>query len=231
VALEKRAEPNESILQQIRAREAWLEVAPAADRASRFATRWHYLPGYPAAAWNVEVPAWPQAVDAASPARPTVQLWWNADQHAAPAAVLKRGHDFKTLAELSGRTLRISGDELRLEAVCVERHIVQTRPAVREEQSCLMVRASHASQQPVWTRVTGVHPAGQEHRYYASIGSYTGLFWPVTTDEAESLLTSLSVVSLNDFKREAQQRGCHLKLSDAPPPSPNDFRPSALELP
>jgi hypothetical protein len=227
VALENRADGPQTSLQQVRPREAWLEVQPQAGTAAR----WHYQPGYPAAAWNVEVPAWPQAADGLSPAHPRVQLWWNADQPATPAAVVRRGHDFQTLADLAGRPVRVAGDEVRIESVCVERHVVQTRPGVRQEQSCLVVRLNHPPQQGVWVRVSGVNPIGQEHRCYASIGSYTGLFWPVTPDEAELSLASVSLLSLEEFKRESQKRGCTLRLDDLPPPSANDLRPAPLELP
>jgi hypothetical protein len=145
--------------------------------------------------------------------------------------VLKRGHDFKSLADLCDRPVRVAGDEVRVERVCVEPHVVETSPGVREEQSCLVVRLSHVPGQAVWVRVGGVNPSGQEHRHYTSAGSYTGLFWPIAADEAELLLTGVSLISLEEFKREAHGRGCTLKLDDPPPPSPNDFRPAALELP
>jgi hypothetical protein len=231
VALEKLPTDGETVWQHLRPREAWLEVQPR-DGMGPTITRWRYLPGYPAAAWNVEVPTWPQAADGVSPARPRVQLWFNADQETPAAATLRRHHDFTALADLAGRPVRVLGDEVRIESVKVEQHVVPTRPGVRESQSCLVVRLSHSPERPVWASVAGMHAVGQEHRYYSSIGGYTGLFWPVTPDEAEMALARISLISLEEFKLQAQRRGCVLSLDDVPPPTPSDFPPRApLELP
>jgi hypothetical protein len=230
VALERLASDSETVLTQSRPREAWLEVQPR-GAAAETVTRWRCVPGYPAAVWNVDVPAWPQAADGVLPARPRVQLWFNADQETPAGCTLRRGHDFTALADLRDRPLRVSGDEVLVERVAVERQVVEARPGVREPQSCLVVRLSHAPDKPVWARVGGMHAAGQEHRYYSSIGASTSFFWPVTADEAELALTSISLVSLEEFKRDAQRRGCLLKLDDVPAPAPDDFAPRApLEL-
>jgi hypothetical protein len=58
------------------------------------------------------------------------------------------------------------------------------------------------------------------------------LFWPVTPDEAELTLSSISLISLSDFQRAAEARDCLLELNDLPPPTADDFPPRApLELP
>jgi hypothetical protein len=231
MALERRLDDGESVLQMIRPRGVWLEVQPRDDAANKTITRWRYLPGYPAAVWNVEVPAWPRASAGALPARPRVQLWFNADQETPAAATLRRTHDYLALTDLAGRMVRIAGDEVRLESVSVEQHVVETRAGVREPQSCLVIRLSHEQGKPVWARAAGIRAVGQEHCYY-SIGSYTGLFWPVTADEAGLAMSSISLISLEEFKREAQQRGCWLKLDDLPAPVADDLAPRApLELP
>lgn len=229
VSLERLA--GEDSLEQLRPREAWLEVDTRQSSANIIA-RWRPVVGYPAAVWGAELPAWPQAADGISPARPRVRIWFNAEQETPAASTLRRHHDFTALSDLTGRTIRVSGDDARIEAVVVERHLVETRPGVREPQSCLVVRIGHSPEKPLWARVRGVHAVGQEHRYYPSIGSYSGLFWPVTSDEAELALANISLISLSDFKQTAQSRGCQLELNDLPPPAADDFPPRApLELP
>lgn len=232
VSLEQLAGDGDGALEQLRPREAWLELTTREPNARTIISRWRPVTGYPAAVWSADAPAWPMAAEGVTPARPRVRLWFNAEQEAPAAATLRRHHDFMALSDLAGRAVRVSGDEVTIEAVGVERHLVETRPGVRQPQSCLVVRISHPTDKRVWARVRGLHLAGQEHRYYSAIGSYSGLFWPVTSDEAELALANISLISLNDFQQAAQLRGGLLELSDLPPPAPDDLPPRApLELP
>lgn len=231
VTLEKTRDGRESRLQQIKPRESWFEVRPSKGTPEPYALRWGYQTGYPAPAWSLNVSDWPLAPAAKIPSRPVLQVWWNPDQQAPSGATLKRDHDFKTLAELTGRRVRVFGDQVCIESVHVERHVVETEPGVREPQSCLVVRLDHLPEKPVWARVAGLKPLGEEHRFYKDIGKYSGLFWPIAHDEADEAISGLSVVSLDEFKRDAQRRGFVLEMDRLPVPVPNDFRPRPpLEL-
>jgi hypothetical protein len=223
--LEKLFNRRESILQQIKPREAWFDVAAVPGAAAPFAVRWGNQPGYPAPAWRLDVPEWPV------PARPAPRVWWNPDQDTPWAVRLDRGRDFDGPSELAGRALQVEGDAVGLENVRVEEHVVETQPGVRTAQKCLVVRLVYAPGRPLWAQVGGVNPAGQEHRFYQSANRYTGLFWPVTEAEAEKNLARLGLLSLTAFKRTAEQRGFTLEMPDLPAPEPNDRRPGApIEL-
>src|SRR5262249_23652016 len=133
VTLEKSADRRETILQRLRPRLTWVEVTPRSEYEARkknprsdvcahptpYCQRWGYLPGYPAPAWGIDIPAWPRAIGAgnAGPAagptldRPVVQLWWNPDQEVAEATALDRASDFSSIKELTNRRLAVDGDK------------------------------------------------------------------------------------------------------------------------
>ncbi len=229
--MERSYDHQESRLQQIKPQETWFEVRPSKDTPAPYALRWSCQAGYPAPAWSINASAWPSAPATNVPSRPVLQVWWDPDQQAPAGATLQRDHDFKTPQELTSRSVRVFGDDVRIESVQVERHVVETQPGLREAQSCLVVRLDHAPGKPVWARVAGLRPLGEEHRFYKDIGRYSGLFWPVAPDEAREALSSLSVISLNEFKREAKRRGFVMEMDQLPTPVPNDFRPRPpLEL-
>ena len=66
---------------------------------------------------------------------------------------------------------------------------------------------------------------GFEHRFYNEAHKYTGLFWPVTSDEVEDSLNRITVYSLNQFKRQAETRKYMIELKNLKSPSSGDVRP------
>ena len=194
------------------------------DAPPPYGVRWTYHPGYPAPAWAFEVPSWPLRAEVQTPALPMVRVWWSPDLESAPSAAVERGPMLKTLLGLSSRTLPLDGDNVVIEGVQVEQHYVETKPGARELKSCLVVRMSHGVGRPVRVQVRGVRVEGQEHRYYADAGKYTGIFWPVTEEQANEL-QSLGVISVNAFKREAEQRGYYMQMDKLGPPTASDVRP------
>jgi hypothetical protein len=231
MTLEKETEPQAAALQVIKPAKVWLEVAPPGEAVSSFVTRWHYQTGYPAPAWGLDVPSWPTAAGGKSPARPVVRAWWAADRLPPPSAAIDRDIDFRNLRGLAGRVLRVDDQEVVLESVTVEDHLVEMEPGVRGQPGqlkrapCLVVRIAHGRNNPVWVQLRGLEAAGQEHRYYTTAGKYTAIFWPVVRDQAEANLAGLDVFSLTAFKREAEAQRCVVELKNLYEPQTSDLRP------
>ncbi len=224
LALEKSPSPAATTLEQIRPNETWIEVTPAGKTIGQAAVAWSEVYGYPAPAFSVESPRWPTPV-AGGVSSPLVRVWWSPDRQAPAACALRRGREFQTLGELAGTSLRVGGEDVTLESVAVETHVLETQPGRREPQPCLVVRLAHTPGQKLLVRPEGLALGGREHRFYSSIGRYTGLFWPVTSDEAATALSELGVISVDAFKLEAQRRGYALQLNKLSPPQPTDMRP------
>jgi hypothetical protein len=238
VTLEKTPDPREDLLQVLSPRWTWLEVKPrgVGERLAHFSQRWGNLAGYPAPAWDLRVPAWPgapgdtapsgnRATTGGQPARPQLRLWWNPDQNILPSGSLDRNADFRSPSDINSWPLLVDADEVRIDGVSFEDHLVEVRPGVTETQPCLVVRVRHAPFKPVWAEVRGVPAVGQEHRFYAEAGQYTGLFWPVTRQQADLNLESLSLFSVNVFKRDAERRGFTAELDNLRAPDSADVRP------
>jgi len=225
-SLEKTPDARESVLEMLRPRRTWIEVATVGEGTTPFSQRWGYRAGYPAPAWSLDVPAWPGS--AAGPVRPIARIWWNPDQETTPAATLDRGADFDSIAALAGRVVSVDRAEVQIEGVDVEEHLVETRPGIKEKQSCLVVRLRHAEGKPVWAEAGGLAFEGREHRFFAQANASTSLFWPATKHRAEDALRSLRLYSVPAFKREAEQRGYHIELGDLKAPEASDVRPRPL---
>jgi hypothetical protein len=224
VALEKSPRDDEGRLQQFRPRQFWIEIAPQHQPQAPGAVEWGSVDGYPMPVWSLLASSWP--LDAEDEAvRPTVRMWWSPDLETPPSAMLKRSAQHQSLADLAGTVIRAADEPVTVESVAVEDRYVEVSPGVRSMQPCLLVRLAHAPGKVLWATPEGVPAAGAEHRFYPSIGRYTGLFWPVTRETAQEL-RGVGVISLETLKREAESRGYVLELDDIPAPQPGDVRPA-----
>jgi hypothetical protein len=253
VTLEKTTDRRETILQRLRPRLTWIEIIPRPEyeasskdpkpgvcaRVVPFNQRWRYLAGYPAPAWGIDIPSWPRATGKPGPVaaastleRPVVKIWWNPDQEIPAVSSIDRGNDFSKIEELIDRPLPVDGDNITIESVRVEEHLVETRPGQREMKPCLVIRASYAECKPVWGQVKGLKIDGQEHRFYEQPSKYTGIFWPVDAKTVNSTLSEIGFVSLSGFKKQAESRKFTAVLKDLAAPATDDARPpQPLTLP
>src|SRR5262249_25610386 len=154
--------PQEVTLQMLRPRFTWIEVQPPPEVRTRYSQRWGYQVGYPAAAWSIDVPAWPARPGTNEPSRPLLRVWWNPEQETVPAAALERGADFQRLADIGARPLLVANTEVRIETATIEERFVQTAPGKVETKSCLVLRLRQPGTQPIWARVRGLNLEGQE---------------------------------------------------------------------
>jgi len=226
--LERESDPASDVLRLLRPRECWIEVVPGGACQAAPPIRWGAVWGYPASAWRIDAAGWPGDEKTGQPASPRLQVWWNPDQNPAAAATLVRGHDFADLGGLCGRKLSLAADEVTLQTVALEKHRVLGADGTATEQPCLVVRLQHAPGKRFRVRIGGTFFAGQEHRFYRDLGRYTALFWPVTDQQAPGALARLSVVSVDAFKRRAEERGYTITLDQLPPPEPNSTAPSVV---
>ncbi|QDU95982.1 vWA domain-containing protein [Lignipirellula cremea] len=216
---------SQDVLQQWEPRDIWVEAAPA-KAGKPIAVQWRREFGYAAPAWTLSAASWPTGDKKGDLARPDLKVWWSPDEQTPAAVLLQRGRDFDNYASL--HNLAVSALEQRavLESIAVEEHYVQTGPNLREKRSCLVVRMAQDNGDALRVRLEGVAAAGEEHRYYPTVGRYAALFWPVTADEADMTLQGVSLLSMQAFKRQAERRGYFLDFQDLVAPDPNDTRPA-----
>lgn len=226
MTMEQVENSSQITMQQQTPREVWMTVAPAQQASSNFALVWGVQPGYPAPAWNLFVPQWPTIAGTGTLNRPVVSVWWNPNQESPAAATLEQGSDFQSYLNILNRKLRIDDGDIEIESVSVEQHLVTvTAGQPKQSQPCLVVRVRYAANQPVWIRPRGIDRSGFEHRFYNGVNRYTGLFWPINADQAQTSLSSLSVISLQDFLDTASARQFQMQLNNLPTPDTSDVRP------
>jgi hypothetical protein len=228
---EQRFDPRDPIIRQARPREIWFDVESSGAENSRPGTMIQVadLWGYPAPAWRIDVSGWPTA--AGNPATPVLQAWWSADDEAIPSAVVDRGRDFTVNDDLSGYSASIDGQPVTIESVRVEEHEVEVGDGTKQRRSCLVVRMAYPKDNPVWARPYGIEVNGWEHRFYEDVGKYTGIFWPVTRDQADNAFRRLGLISVGSFRRDARRRGDTLRLETIGPPDPRDVGPMPIGSP
>jgi hypothetical protein len=224
--LEKDPDPSRppKFVQQIHPRWFWFEVLSAEQSGpTPPILRVTALPDYPAPAWGLDLPDWPEG------AASTLRAWWT-EQLLAPHGQLLKGLDFKdTPLELGNRSWQVIPPQrgpVTLEGVTRERCRVEVEPGrFREVENCLVVRLSYPPDKgPFFVRLPNAHERehGQEDRYYLAAGKYTGICWPVTKEEARKI-DRLDLFSVAELKKAS----LHVDKLELGRPIPSWKRPNS----
>lgn len=200
----------------VRPVETWIELGTDLETLAPPALRWQPAPGYPAPAWNVEVPAWPAYAASGTPARPVLRVWWDEAAQAAPAAALP----LASLADGRPVPVQVGTDEVTVE-VGEPGRVAAVGGPVRP--GAVVIRVRHHPDRPVVARLDGIDVAEYEHRLYARAGRYTGLFWPA--GRADRRAARVLLIPLARFKAESQR----IEVRGLGPPDPNDDRPARID--
>ena len=205
----------------IRPAEVWFEVESKSKPGQGQPVIWSADQRYPLPVYQLQALGWKREPAEVPP--PVVRMWWSPDQ-ATPAAVrLERGRDFQKVTELAGQSIDVNGTPVLIEAIQVQERIVAVGREQDQKRSCLVIRLKHDPQQTFWARPYGFEFEGREELSYSELGSYTGVFWPITSDEVEQVISRLCLVSLDDLKQQAEHRKCQLKLDQLSAPRADDI--------
>jgi hypothetical protein len=227
VAVESRRDQvrNErDTLEQLYPRQVWFDVKPAGGEAFDGTLRWTDLPGYPGPSLGLELTDWPQARVGADPAGARLTVYWNGDEDPRRAAEipLPAGANYQGF---EGQFATLAGgptDKVVIESVRVEKFRF---PGRGREEDCLIVRASHPHEKPVWLLPDSrLHVLAQEHRFYQEADKYTGIFVLEDAAGANDFLKRFYVYSVPAFK-EAQNT---LKHTLERMPSERERRPETV---
>lgn len=223
VSAELNGQGPQTWLQQQNPAEAWFDLSGKGQSPSSW--RWRRVYGYPAACYSMDAAGWP-ADDNGAWAKTGLWAWWSSSQATPPAVALTRGMDYQNVAELAGRKVYAFDDQVLIEGLALERHVVETAPGALQACDCLVVRLQHAPGKQFRVRLQGVQPMGSEHRYYEpALGRTAAFFWNLGAGATDAL-TGLSIVSIDALKQGAEARGQMLDFSGLPAPQPDDVRPT-----
>jgi hypothetical protein len=213
VTLEKTFDPAERVFEQLEPKEVWMELEPAGVDRGTLGLRWRGREDYPAAAWELDVPDWPADAEK-NPIPARLRVWWDKDSEAPAAARLERARkDFDNPLDIRRREVAAGGlDTIEIESITIEDRRVPDGPD--GPVSCLVVRASHAPDKPIWIRPAGISPDNAQHRFYAHAGRYAGVFWPLNEDQVRERLDAIEVVSVEAFRDRARKRGDYIEIGE-----------------
>lgn len=228
-ALDNVSDLNSQVSAQVVSpRAAWIRVTAKGADKTPFTQQWTRVFGYPAPTWEVRVPAWPTLPGGKIPAAPVVTAWWDPEQAPAALATISSPNDFGAPRDLANMKVSGLAEAVTVQSVTVEDHRVEVKPDRFEVRPCLVVRAVPQRGRTVMARLLGQETAGQEHRFYDKAGQYTGLFWPITRDQALAGPLAIDLISVDDFQRSTQSRRFSVELNQLAPPDPGDIAPAPI---
>jgi hypothetical protein len=183
-------------LTQLRPEFTWFDLeAPGAAKKPRRLS-WRNVGdvrAYPAPTWRLDVEDWP------ADALPRVRAWVrDVSPSRDPSLRARFVHNPGTpLESLFPKPVEEVGDiPVRGLSVTLERMPVQELPdRLPQEQPCLVVRAQYPPNSPILAELDRL-AVGHEHRFYAELNQYTGVFWPVEKADVERADFALSLISL-----------------------------------
>lgn len=145
---------------------------------------------------------------------------WVADRPTTAVAVLRKGHDFSRLSDLGSVAWDLSAGPVRLESATIETHGVADDSGREKPQSCLVVRGSAPPGAIYRWRTTGLSAGGWDAQSFPAEGQFTFRQWPVTEADADRLLRTVELVSIDRFRRDAELAGHHAGFPPEPGGSP-----------
>lgn len=204
-------------IQVVRPTWTWFEVSGPRSKGRPANLRVTPLAGYPAPAWGMDVPVWqadePVTLDAWWLEKTTLSGFEGTEWFGPRPGLVQPGLRQELWPGPPGR------GRILIESVGLERYPValpqpdsdKLQPAPRD--NCLVVRLSY----PPGTGPFFVQPGQEEwlrpqaHSWFAEAGKYTGVFWPVYPQDADSL-RYLQLLDVAKLKKEARGKSHHVTL-------------------
>lgn len=132
---------------------------------------------------------------------------WVSDQSAIPVASLRKGTNFSHTADLAPQQIQVSGGNVRLLSASIENHSVVDSHGETELLPCLVLRSDMPAGSVHFLRTEGLFFEGFDEQHYRELGQYTLRLWPVTAEQVNKSLNAVHLISIEDFKRSAEQNG------------------------
>ena len=233
VTLEKTFDPAETVFEQLEPKEVWMELEPARGDGGIVGLRWGGREEYPAAAWELDVPEWPADADG-NPIPARLRAWWDKDGKAPAAARLERARgDFDDPLDIRDRPVDGGRPRHRSRSRASRSRIGASRDGPTGPSPAWSSGSATRRTSPSGYARRGSAPSNAQHRFYSQAGRYAGVFWPLNEDQVRNSLDAIEVVSVEAFRKRAQERGDYIEIGEAgeggPGPRPGGSRPAPAD--
>jgi hypothetical protein len=217
------------LLRQLEPDEVWFELIDSEGELVKTPVTWIRDRSQPIPAWNVIASHWSGA-DGAQPKKPHLRVWQTSGGYTPAALRLEKGVDFERLEQLAGREVNLEGRSFTIEeAIVAPREIVETSGDINTVSTAIL-RIRHTPGRRYCVRLVGYDYQGREEVYFADIGEYTSMHWPIPQAAEDRSIRAIEFIAVDDIKQRAEQRGSFFDFDELPPPSADDIQSSPLKI-
>ncbi len=132
---------------------------------------------------------------------------WISDRPTTTTGTLTRGRDFRDLDDLAPASWDLSSGQVRIDSATIETHDVPIADGSVNPQPCLVLRGSCPPGTCYRLRTEGLTAAGQDERSFQDVGQFTFRQWPVTRAEVKRSLSRVELISVEQFRLDAERSG------------------------
>ena len=132
---------------------------------------------------------------------------WISDRPSTATGTLIRGRDFRDLDDLAAAAWDLSSGQVRIDSATIETHDVPVADGSVKPQPCLVLRGSCPPGTCYRLRTEGLAVAGQDERSFQDVGQFTFRQWPVTRADIERSLSRVDLISVEQFRLDAERAG------------------------
>ncbi|MEM9588195.1 MAG: hypothetical protein AAGA03_13015, partial [Planctomycetota bacterium] len=113
-------------------------------------------------------------------------------------------------ADLAPASWQVTNGNIDLVSAGVEVHSVPDASGSVKPQPCLVLRGQCPPGTAYRLRTRGLRIEGEDERCYRTHGQFVLRQWPVSVEDVEQSLDSVELISIDQFKLDAQTSGGHV---------------------
>jgi hypothetical protein len=151
--------------------------------------------------------------------QPAFNIWID-ERPANSVGSVIRDRDFKHLEDLAPASWQLGEGTVHLRSAAIETHAVPDETGALRDQPCFVLRGAGPPGNVFRFRTVGLNATGQDEQCFTGLGEWTLRQWPVTQAMAEAALHAVELISVDQFRRDAERAGGRLQFDNATTSAP-----------
>lgn len=229
IGIEHDVNAEGSLLRQSAPNEVWFELVDSDGELVKNPVTWIRDRSQPIPAWKVLASDW-RGADDAQPKKPRLRVWQTSGGYTPATLRLEKGIDYERLEQLAGRKMQFEGRTFTIEEATVAPREIVDRSGDTNTVSSAILRIRHAPGKRYCVRLVGYDYQGREEVYFADIGEYTSMHWPIPDTAKDRSIRAIEFIAVDDIKHRAEQQGTYFDFNELPAPSADDIQSAPLKI-